>query len=261
MAIKPVFSHKAKFENYLGSGAYAKIIVARNVAELDRYYDEFARHGSSLVIQEYIEGPDSGHYSYVSYRNSESVEIAGVGIRKIRLLPIHAGVGTFAEVTEDAELATLANKVLDKLNYKGISSVCFKRDANSGGLMVHELNGRFPQPHSGSRLCNIDFARIAYQDALGQEPELHRIPSGNRKWIALGLDIDAFREYRREGGLSTLEWLKSLWQVRLCVEFAPHDLRPFFFLLRRLLRRLAVRGSNKQTPVTPVAQSVRADLE
>ena len=220
------------------------MILARDTIELRRYYTELTGYGAKILAQEYIEGPDREHYSYVSYRDSDSKEIAGIGLRKMRLNPIHAGVGTIVEVAEDAELVAKSTNLLDRLNYKGISSVCFKRDIRDGKLMVYEVNGRFPQVHSGSQLCGINLPYVAYQDALGQKVDIERVSHENKKLIFLGMDIDSFRQYRRLGELSALDWLKSLWQVRVCAEFAWDDLRPFLFYLKGTVRRIWTRISS-----------------
>ena len=238
VAIKPLYSHNAKAENFQHDGRYASMIMANTADELEKYYVELTGYGANLVVQEYIVGPDSEHYSYVSCRDADSTEVVGVGLRKLRVYPIHAGVGTCVEVTEDAELARESNRLLDKLNYRGISSVCFKRDINRGQLILHEVNGRFPQPHSGSRLCGIDLPYVAYQLALGETPALQRVSGKQRKWVILGLDFDAFRGYRRQGELSTLDWLRSLLDVRVVTEFAMDDLKPFFFFLKARVKRL-----------------------
>ena len=107
--------------------------------------------------------------------------------------------------------------------------------------MVHEVNGRIPQMHSASQLCGINLPYIAYQDALGQNVDIERVSHENKKLVLLRLDIDAFRQYRRIGELSALDWLKSLWQVRACAEFAWDDLRPFLFFLKHTVRRIWTR--------------------
>jgi predicted ATP-grasp superfamily ATP-dependent carboligase len=244
VVIKPIFAHRAKAENFQKNGQFVKMILARDVIELRRYHTELTGYGARILAQEYIEGPDHEHYSYVSYRDSDSKEIAGIGLRKMRVSPIHAGVGTFVEIAEDVELAAISSILLDKLNYKGISSVCFKRDIRDGKLMVHEVNGRFPQVQSGSQLCGINLPYVAYQDALGQKVDIERVSHENKKLIFLRLDIDSFRQYRRLGELSALDWLKSLWQVRVCAEFAWDDLRPFLFFMIGTVRRKCTRISS-----------------
>jgi len=238
VVIKPVFSHKAKEENFQENGNYAMMILAHSPDELEKHYDVLSAYGAQLLIQEYIQGLDSEHYSYVSCRDAESREIVGVGIRKERVFPVHAGVGTFIEVSDDMELATQSNILLDKLNYKGISSVCFKRDIDSGKLRLHEVNGRFPQGQATSQLCGVNLPYVVYQGALGYAANIRRVPSTSKKWIILGLDFDAFRDYRKCGELSTLTWLKTLASIRGCGEFAWDDLKPFLFFIGSRISRL-----------------------
>ncbi len=235
--IKPTIAHNADEQEFQKDGEFAKMILIENKSDLDRYFSELKRHGANLLIQEYIPGPDCEHYSYYSYRNSTSGELVGIGFQKTRLHPIHGGAGSFIEYSDSAELATISRKLLDRLNYTGMSSVCCKRHQHTGRLMLHEVNGRLPMGHATSLLSNINFPYLVYQDALGAPIEIQRRDSGDHKWIALGNDFDSFRKYRRAGELSTFEWLWSLRQVRVCAEFGFDDLRPFGFFLRNRLQR------------------------
>ena len=247
--IKPTIAHNADEQEFQKDGEFAKMILVENKSELDKYYSELKRQGANLLIQEYIPGPDREHYSYYSYRNSASEELVGVGVRKTRLNPIHGGAGSFIEYTDSEELATTSRTLLDKLNYTGISSVCFKRHQHTGKLMLHEVNGRLPMGHATSLLCNINLPYVAYQDALGLQVELQQKAPGNYKWIALGNDFDSFRKYRRAGELSTMKWLWSLRNVRVCAEFGFDDLRPFVFFLRQRVRRARKRFFNRPASV------------
>jgi D-aspartate ligase len=235
--IKPSISHHAHEQDFQRDGAFAKMILAENEMELRKYFLELKRHGANLLIQEYIVGPDCEHYSYCSYRNSESRELVGVGFRKIRLNPIHGGAGTFIETSDSKELAEKSRTLLDKLNYTGISSICFKRHELTGNLMLHEVNGRLPMGHAVSLLSNINLPYVAYQDALGQQTELRRKNPSTLKWLALNKDLESFRKYRKTGELSTVQWLWSMRNVRVCAEFGWDDLRPFVFFLKGLVRR------------------------
>jgi len=250
--IKPTIAHNADEQEFQKDGAFAKMILIENKSELDRYFSELKRHGANLLIQEYIPGPDREHYSYYSYRNSESRELVGIGVRKTRLNPIHGGAGSFIEFSDSAELAATSRILLDKLNYTGISSVCCKRHQHTGKLMLHEVNGRLPMGHATSLLSNINFPYVAYQDALGVQVEIRRKESGDHKWIALGNDFESFRKYRRAGELSTMEWLWSLRKVRVCAEFGFDDLRPFVFFLRNWLRRAKKRFFNRPISVANI---------
>ena len=147
------------------------------------------------------------------------------------------------------------------MNYKGISSVCFKRDINSGKLWLHEVNGRFPQGHATSQLCGVNLPYIAYQHATGQATEIRRVPAGSKKWISLGLDFDAFRDYRKGGELSTMDWLKSLGQVRKVAEFSLDDLKPFFRFLQNRIWRGWAKDEVKFQPDSQSTQLPEADRD
>jgi len=241
LIVKPVFAHYAKQNKFNRDGEFAKMILVNDAEALTRYYSQLTSNGARLLIQEYIVGPDDEHYSFCSYRDKNNIELAGVGLRKIRVFPAHAGAGTFVEVVDDAELARKGREVVTQLEYTGVSSVCFKRDSRSGRLMIHEVNGRFPMIHSASELGGVNMPIVAYRDIVGvhQAPIVARASTG--RWITLKSDIGAFRGYRALGEMSVIAWLRSLFQVRLCVEFATDDLRPFFGTLYGLISRIFTR--------------------
>jgi D-aspartate ligase len=236
--IKPVIAHNAEAEKFQKDGEFAKMILVSNGQELTRYFRELRAHGANVLVQEYIDGPDDEHYSYVSYRNSNSEEVVGAGIRKLRITPIHGGVATFVEIADDPELGRISNELLDKLSYIGISSVCFKRNCRNGKLICHELNGRFPLAQSATQLAGVNLPLVAYQDAVGIGVETTESSNRSGNWIMLDGDIFAFRDYRKAGELTFSQWLGSLRDIRICVEFSTDDLRPFFFWLKSMFARI-----------------------
>ena len=247
--LKPVVSHTAGQDKFLIDGAIPKVVVIEDAAELERRYSELKGSCTRFLVQEYIKGDDSNHYSYCSYWNSDLKEIAGVGIRKLRVHPIHGGIGTFAEIYNDSELVGAAREVVEKLGFTGISSVCFKRDARTGELRIHEMNGRFPVWHSASHLCGIDLPYIAYQDMVGADVQRAKPVSAKGKWVSLKSDIGSFRQYRQAGELGLFQWLRSLFQVRLMAEFAMDDWRPFVFFVGQILIRIWRRMISKVSTV------------
>ena len=239
VVIKPRFSHGTAQKEFKDNGTFAKMVLVSEPDELKQYYSAFIDIGIRLIVQEYIDGPDNEHYSYCSYRTSSSKELVGFGFRKLRIHPIHGGVGTFAEVYNEPDLVGPAREVLDKLQFKGVSSVCFKRDIRTGQLMLHEVNGRFPMGHSAGLLCGVDVPYVAYLDITGASVSTNLLQrtAGQGKWILLGTDMNSFRAYRAANEISVWQWLKSLLQVRRCAEFASDDLRPFNFFMISLISR------------------------
>ncbi len=237
--IKPIFAHKAEETRFNNKGKFAKMILVNSEVELCWYFSVLAKQGATVLIQECINGPDNEHYSYCSYRNSENKELVSFCIRKHRIYPVHGGAGTFAEVIDDDEIVEIGRSAVEKLNYKGVSSVCFKRDTTTGRLMIHEINGRFPMVHSASQMSGVNIPLIVYQDTIGTSSQAVSINNKcSGKWILLNSDINAYRGYSELDELSLLAWLTSLFQVRYCVEFDMNDLRPFFFMLRNIIKRI-----------------------
>lgn len=248
VVIKPVVAHDAASQGFSNDGEFAKMILANDASELEHYLDKLRKLGALVVVQECIVGPDDEHYSYMSCRTRESQEIAGVGVRKLRVTPIHAGVAAFAEVVDDKELARLSRLILEKLDYVGVSSVCFKRDVRSGQLFCHEVNGRFPLAQSATRLCGINLPLMAYQDVVGSYTVQQARLSPGAKWLSLDGDIDAFRQYRHAGEMSLAAWLWSLRKTRACIEFASDDWRPFLGWSIGMAKRVARRA--RRAPAT-----------
>ena len=176
VVIKPNFAHGSDLQKFQRNETFAKILLVGNRRELDDRYRELRGIGANVLVQEYIPGPDHEHYSYYSYRNASSTELCGVGVRKIRLTPIHGGAGTFIEIENNPELAETSRNLLDKLQYTGIVSVCCKRDARTGKFVLHEVNGRIPMGHGSSVLVGIDLPYIAYQDTIGEPIDISSRP-------------------------------------------------------------------------------------
>jgi len=237
VVIKPTFSHGNVIRRFQRNASFAKIVRIEDKDELVAQYCELKEIGADPLIQEYIVGPDREHYSYFSYRTEECRQLVGLGVRKIRVSPIHGGAGTFIEVADYAEMARASKRLLDELQYTGISSVCYKRDIRSGRFVLHEMNGRIPMGHASALLSGVNLPYIAYQDALGEPINLELKVPGKGKWVSFERDLNACRAYRKAGELSTIKWLWSLRHVRVCAEFGFDDLRPVGFLLRNLIRR------------------------
>lgn len=235
VVLKPVRSadwHDASIVALLG---YRKMV---QVDDRDRLLEEWTRIcacSAPPLIQEYVRGGDDAHFSYVSYRDRSSRELAGFTVQKLRLHPIHGGFATLVRVVREPAMATIGRRVLDQLGYRGAASVCFKRDAVSGEPRIFEINGRLPVSHGASQLVGIDLPWLMYRDALGlpHEPVPERVAAGY--WLALTYDLWALQDYRRAGELTLRDWLRSLLQVRQVVEFDPRDPGPFGYFLRDLL--------------------------
>ncbi len=120
----------------LTAQGHIKMIRVDDESELIEHWNRLSQYGNRIIIQEFIRGDDSQHFSYVSYRDRDGKELTGLCAQKLRLHPIHGGLGTFARVVSNDEMRTEARRVLDQLDYTGVASVCFKRDEVSGHAKI-----------------------------------------------------------------------------------------------------------------------------
>jgi predicted ATP-grasp superfamily ATP-dependent carboligase len=240
LIIKPSKSLDWQKKNFSRQHGLIKIIRAEGPEQLLAAWNRFKGPDSVLMAQEFIPGDDSGHYSYYSYRNKPDGEVTSLCVRKRRVLPIHGGAGTFFEPVENAEMQAIARDLLDKLDYTGIASVCFKWNSRTDSAMVHEINGRMPQGHMAFQMCGIDLPYIMYLDLLGEKFQAPA-PTMSRKLFILHMDLDALIGYRRAGELGIMDWLLTFGARPYCAEFAWDDWKPFLFTLKLLLQRLGNR--------------------
>jgi D-aspartate ligase len=188
-----------------------------------------------ILIQQFIEGPDELNYSYCAYRTPERGEVANICVNKIRLNPIHGGIGAFLQVVKDEEIEDIGSRILEELQYVGVGSVCFKKDATTGKPYIYEVNGRLPIWHSVTQMCGIDLPYIMYRDMIQSSIDVPVQVKKHGKWVSLQSDVNAFRQYHSQGELSFWNWLKSYRGLRMCAEFALDDWGPFWHCLKQLV--------------------------
>lgn len=240
VVVKPECSHYWHAEDFVSEFGYTKAFVINERQELLDLWTRLDKYGYPAVIQEFIQGGDHAHYSYMSYRDRNNIELMSAVVKKQRVLPIHSGAATFAEIKTDPEdtIPAFAKAILEDLRYVGTSSVCFKRDDRTGVCKIYEINGRMPLAHSALQIVGLDLSYLAYRDAksLPFQPVVKNKNSGS--WALLKDDIDAFREYRAAGELTFSEWIRSYRNVAIYGEYSADDKGPFFFFLKRFLAGL-----------------------
>jgi predicted ATP-grasp superfamily ATP-dependent carboligase len=138
---------------------------------------------------------------------------------------------------EDAALERISIDFLEKLNYRGLGGLEFKRDARDGKLKLIELNARYGLWDALGQRCGVDTAYMAYLDAIGEKlPDPARARTGV-KWISISRDLSALRGYRREGSLGIRDWVQTLPGEKMWAVFAWDDPMPAISAMLRFSRR------------------------
>jgi len=119
-----------------------------------------------LAVQEWIDGDDSDIYFSLFVCSSEGEFLASFSGRKLVCTP--PAVGITAECAAapemDEELTRLTRQFTERVGYKGIGSLEFKRDRRSGRLLIIEPTvGRIDWQEEIATLCGVNIPLAAYR--------------------------------------------------------------------------------------------------
>ena len=222
--IKPYFGHLWR-EIY---GSAHKGFKVGSPQELVDRYEEIFRTRLQAMVQSIIIGPDSNLYEVSFYIGKMGDQQAVFTHRKIHQYPAEFGVCTCAESLYYPELVELGLKLMRGFDYRGISSIEFKRDERDGQLKLIELNPRFCQQNILAADCGVNFPLIEYLDLIGERQEPVNEFKIGVKWLDLVIDFPSFWEYYRRHETTPWQWLKTWKGIRSFPVFALDDLGPFF---------------------------------
>jgi D-aspartate ligase len=118
-----------------------------------------------LAVQEWIEGDDSDIYFSLFVCSSEGQILANFSGRKLVCTPPAVGITAICAAAPevDEELTRLSRQFTERVGYKGIGSLEFKRDRRSGRLLIIEPTvGRIDWQEEIATLCGVNIPLVAY---------------------------------------------------------------------------------------------------
>ena len=157
-----------------------------------------------VVVQEWIEGPDSDIYFCLQYRAAGGT-VASFSGRKLSIWP--PGVGVTASCTAAPEvhatLHQLTESFFAKMSFEGMGSMEFKRDARSGEfLMIEPTVGRLDWQEEVATLngVNIPLAAYRHETGHGRGPHIRGERSGGVARFVDALEVRSgkARKLRRQ---------------------------------------------------------------
>ncbi|MBV9660142.1 MAG: hypothetical protein JO337_03190 [Acidimicrobiales bacterium] len=220
-ALKPVESHvfTRRFR------PFAKGSHVETAEQARRLLEPILAEGIGMLLTEVVEGTDEC-CSYYSYLDSEGEPLVHFTKRKLRQYPTRFGLGTYHMTLWQPEVAELGLRFFQGVGLRGMGNVEFKRDRRDGRLKIIECNPRFTNAHELVRRSGIDFGLLAYGRLAGTPlPPLDRFRDHVGMWFPAE-DVRAFLDYRRDGELTTGQWLGSLLHPQAFVLFDWQDLGP-----------------------------------
>ncbi len=226
--IKPTQRHfwwgKAFVESV---GFYKKAIKCMSRDYFVDIYHKIAAVNPSVVVQEYVEGPDRQHVSANLFVD-EAGAVRGYYIaQKLRIYPIKAGVGTYIVTLDDPEVLNICIDIIQKLELKGLVNIQFKQDSRSGQYKLMEIHARNSMWSLLGNKAGAGLAQLYYRYVTGQPISSEMVRARpNVKYFDLLRDLQAMIQYRAEGLLTIREWLQSFRGDRSFALFSLSDPKP-----------------------------------
>lgn len=195
--------------------------------ELVRTFERILPAKIPAMAQSIVPGPNTNHYKLCAYVRADGTPLVPLALRKIRQYPPEFGVGTFVETVNDPEVTELGLRFLKGIEYRGIGSIEFKRDARDGSLKLIELNPRLWQQNSLATAVGLNYPLVQVLDLAGESvPEPRPYRSGVA-WLDAVADFQSFWAQRKATGTGVLAWLSSWRRARAFATFALDDPRPY----------------------------------
>jgi len=156
--------------------------------------------------------------------------------RKDRVIPIGFGSASFVHSFYEPELIKAGLRVFQGIRYQGQGGIEFKKDPRDETYKLIEVNTRFGMWDGLGARCGVDFAYIAYCDALRLPIEASLKFRHGVIWLDWQRDLRAAFAYCRKGKLTWRAWLASLRGEKMWAIYSLADPLPGFFFTISLAR-------------------------
>lgn len=156
---------------------------ARNREEFEGIWRRLDQQGLAVIAQEYIPGGADDHYFIDGFRDRHGKLAALFARRRVRISPPDFGSSSYciSIPMRDVDAALPGLEVLlEGLEYRGIFSAEFKRDARDGAFRILEVNARAWWYVEFATRCGINVVEMAWRDALEMQvtPAPANYPTG-----------------------------------------------------------------------------------
>jgi D-aspartate ligase len=138
-----------------------------------------------LAVQEWIDGDDSDIYFSLFVCSPEGEFLASFSGRKLVCTPPAVGITAICAAAPemDEELTRLTRQFTERVGYKGIGSLEFKRDRRNGRLLIIEPTvGRIDWQEEIATLCGVNIPLAAYRAETGIAVKKSARPTSRVMW-------------------------------------------------------------------------------
>lgn len=185
--LKPINSQQ--FSDVVG----VKGVWVSSRTELLARWQSLHERGFKLMAQEYVPGTAADHYFIDGFRDRRGALTGLFARRRYRISPPDFGNSSYCESIALVDVGVALQHLralLAALDYRGIFSAEFKRDARDGAFRILEINSRAWTYVEFAARCGVNVCEMAWQDALDREVQ----PASPRYAVGAGC-VDFYRDF------------------------------------------------------------------
>ena len=168
------------------NGAVERAVVAQTMSEAVDAATRMLRQAPCLIVQEWVEGPDSELFFTLFACDRQSRVLGLFTGRKLVCSPPAVGNTALCVAAPEAADALRAEtlRFIERTAYCGLGSLEFKRDARTGRFLIIEPTvGRTDWQEEIATLCGVNLPLMAYRAEVGlAEPVSPRPAGGSVAW-------------------------------------------------------------------------------
>jgi D-aspartate ligase len=226
--------------------AGAKAFHVSSAEELIQLCDRLVGLCDCLIVQEWIAGSDSDHYTCNCYFSSGSEPLVTFTTRKLRQWPRFGGEACLSEESENEVVRSETVRLFRTAAHHGLGYLELKQDARTGEYLIIEPNvGRPTGRAASAEAAGVELMYTLYCDLLGRPLPAHRQQLyRGAKWIHYRRDIQSALQQWWRGELTASAWLDSLRGPKTDALFSWRDPVPFLADFVRVAFRLAPTDAN-----------------
>lgn len=191
-----------------------KGLPVRDRVHAAQLLESLAEEQHVMLLQEYIQGPPTGHVFLDGYVDRSGVMRACVARRRLRMHPADFGNSTLSVTVPADEVKGAGDslrRLFDTLGYTGMFDAEFTYDERDGQFKLIEVNARPWWQLEILSACGVDVVPMAYRDALGlpiRSIEDYRVGC---TWVHPLLDVRSWWSSRGQGpgGFPLRYWMRD----------------------------------------------------
>ncbi len=191
-----------------GSGSRGVKFIKSKI-DFNSYMKTVKNPAKDIVIQDYLPHECEDQYLVAQIMDDRRKSRAHFILKKLREYPYSGGPMTAAVSVKVPELLEQNTKLLEKMNWYGMSATEYIHDKNDDKFKLTEINTRFYGALGTSLYSGVNFPYVLYKMVLGEKTEYPDYKAGVLwRWFYPG-DLMAFIAHKRKGKI-----LKSFLQFK-----------------------------------------------